>query len=144
VASLSVPPGCISLFDYRHSSVQRSKFTSNKYVPKRKHLNCTFRLLQKLTHEGVYKSFRTESITKYTLTTINTRWGATQRAVAAELTTLTHKMAIQLHLVTENCIICSSRSRRPVRKLLDALSYTTNLAFWLPQSPLTKAVFVVE
>jgi hypothetical protein len=46
------------------------------------------------TYEGVYKSFRTESLTKY-------------------------KIAIQLHLVAESCTICSSRSRRPVRKLLD-------------------------
>jgi hypothetical protein len=29
------------------------------------------------------------------------------------------KIAIQLHLVAECCIICISRSRRPVRKLLD-------------------------
>jgi len=27
--------------------------------------------------------------------------------------------AIQLHLVTEGCTICSSHSRQPVRKLLD-------------------------
>jgi hypothetical protein len=32
------------------------------------------------------------------------------------------KIAIQLHPVTESCIICSSRSRRPVRKLLDTPS----------------------
>jgi len=32
-------------------------------------------------------------------------------------------MAIQLHLVAESCIICSSRSSRPVRKLLDTPSY---------------------
>jgi len=37
-------------------------------------------------------------------------------------TRLTHKIAIQLHLVSENCTICSSRSRRPVRKILDTLS----------------------
>jgi hypothetical protein len=72
---------------------------------------------------GVSKNFRTKSTTKYTLTTINTRWEATQRVMAAKLTRLTHKIAIQLHLVTENSIICSSRSRRPVRKLLDTLSY---------------------
>jgi len=56
-------------------------------------------------------------------TTINTRWKTTQRVTAAKLTSLTHKIAIQLHLVAETCIICSSRSRRPVRKLLDALVY---------------------
>jgi hypothetical protein len=61
-------------------------------------------------------------ITKYTFTTINTRWEATQRVMAAKLTRLTHKIAIQLHLVAESCIICSSRSRRPVRKLLDTPS----------------------
>jgi hypothetical protein len=43
--------------------------------------------------------------------------------MAAKLTRLTHKIAIQLHLVVENCTICSSRSRRPVRKLLDTPSY---------------------
>jgi hypothetical protein len=31
----------------------------------------------------------------------------------------THKIAIQLHLVTESSTICSSRFKRPVRKLLD-------------------------
>jgi hypothetical protein len=41
----------------------------------------------------------------------------------ANLSILTHKIAIQLHLVAESCIICSSRSRRPVRKLLDTPSY---------------------
>jgi hypothetical protein len=47
---------------------------------------------------------------------------ATQRVVATKLTGLTHKIAIQLHLVAESCTICSSRSRRPVRKLLDTPS----------------------
>jgi hypothetical protein len=40
------------------------------------------------------------------------------------------KIAIQFHLVAKNCTICSSRSRRPVRKLLVTLScvqtYTQN------------------
>jgi hypothetical protein len=40
------------------------------------------------------KRFRTESITKYTLTTTNTRWGKIQRVMAAKLTRLTHKIAI--------------------------------------------------
>jgi hypothetical protein len=44
--------------------------------------------------------------------------------MAAKLTRLTHKIAIQLHLVAESFTICSSRSRRPVRKLLDTPSYT--------------------
>jgi hypothetical protein len=39
--------------------------------------------------------------------------------MAAELTRLNHKIAIQLHLVAESCTICNSRSKRPVRKLLD-------------------------
>jgi hypothetical protein len=77
-------------------------------------------------YEGVSKSYRTEAITTYTLTTINTRWEATQRVMAAKLTRLTHNIAIQLHLVAESCTICSSRSRRPVQKLLDTPSYTSN------------------
>jgi hypothetical protein len=43
--------------------------------------------------------------------------------MAAKLTRLTHKIAIQLHLVAESCTICSSRSRWPVWKLLDTTSY---------------------
>jgi hypothetical protein len=43
--------------------------------------------------------------------------------MATELTRLTHRIAIQLHLVAESCTIYSSRSRRPVRKLLDTPSY---------------------
>jgi hypothetical protein len=43
--------------------------------------------------------------------------------MAAKLTRLTHKIAIQLYLMAECCTIYSSRSRRPVRKLLDAHSY---------------------
>jgi hypothetical protein len=34
--------------------------------------------------------------------------------MVAKVTTLTHKIAIQLHLVAESCTICSSRSRRSV------------------------------
>jgi hypothetical protein len=86
------------------------------------HINTNFIQLQQL-YEGVFKSFRTESITKYRLTTINTHWEATQRVMVAKLTRLTHKIAIQLHLVVESCNICSSRSRRPVRKLLVTPSY---------------------
>jgi hypothetical protein len=70
-------------------------------------------------YEHVSKSFRTESITKYTLTFGITRWEATQKVMAPKLTRLTHKIVIQLHVVAEGCIIRSSRSRRPVRKLLD-------------------------
>jgi hypothetical protein len=36
--------------------------------------------------------------------------------MAAKLTRLTHKIAMQLHLVAESCTICTSRSRRPARK----------------------------
>jgi hypothetical protein len=62
------------------------------------------------------------------MTTINTRWDATQRIMEAKLTRLTHKIAIQLHLVAESCTICSSRSRRPVRKLLYTPSYVRKLS----------------
>jgi len=64
-------------------------------------------------YEGVSKSFRTESITKYTFRTINTRWEATQRVMAAKLTRPTHKITIKLHLVAESCTICSSLPWRP-------------------------------
>jgi hypothetical protein len=47
--------------------------------------------------------------------------------MAAKLTRLTHKIAIQLQLAAENCTICSPRSRRPVQKLLDTPSY---VIFW--------------
>jgi hypothetical protein len=67
-------------------------------------------------YEGVTKSFRTESIMIYTLTFSITRWEATQRVEAAKLTRLSHKIVVKLHLVAERCTICSSRSRRPVRK----------------------------
>jgi len=43
--------------------------------------------------------------------------------MAAKLTRLTHKIAIQPHIVAESCTICSFRSRWPVRKLLDTPSY---------------------
>jgi len=43
--------------------------------------------------------------------------------MAAKLTRLTHKIAIELYLVAEDCIIFSSRSKRSVRKLLDTPSY---------------------
>jgi len=47
--------------------------------------------------------------------------------MAAKFTRLTHKVAIQLHPVVESCTICSSRSRRPVWKLLDTPSYDGKL-----------------
>jgi hypothetical protein len=46
--------------------------------------------------------------------------------MTVKFTRMTHKIAIQLHLVAESCTICSSRSRRPVRKLLDTPSYLPN------------------
>jgi len=79
--------------------------------------------VQVKAYEGVSKSFRAESITEYTLTAINTRWESTQRVIAAKLTRLTHKIPVQLHLVTESWTIYSSRSRRPVRRILDTPSY---------------------
>jgi len=42
--------------------------------------------------------------------------------MAAKLTTLSYKIVIQLHLVTEYCTICNSRPWRPVRKPLDTPS----------------------
>jgi hypothetical protein len=88
------------------------------------------RICNKLTsrsvmYESASKSFRTQSISKYTPTFGTSRWEAIQRVMAAKLTRLTHKIAIQLHLVAESCIICSSRSRWPVRKLLDTPTYVT-------------------
>jgi hypothetical protein len=71
---------------------------------------------------GCVKNFRAESITKYRLTFGITRWEATQSVMAAKITRLTHKIAIQLHLMAESRKICSFRSRRPVRKLLDTPS----------------------
>jgi hypothetical protein len=43
--------------------------------------------------------------------------------MAAKLTRLTHKISTQLHLVAESSSICSSRSRRKVRKLMDTPSH---------------------
>jgi hypothetical protein len=47
--------------------------------------------------------------------------------MAAKISRLTHKIAIQQHLVAESCTICSSRSRRPVRKLSDTPWYYRHL-----------------
>jgi hypothetical protein len=102
-----------------------------------------FAALLECMNEGVSKSFRTESITKYTLATINTRWEATQTVMAAKLTRLTHKIEIKLHLVAKSCTICSSCSRRPVRKLLNTSPYNNKLTDWLTdsmeQSPSSQA-----
>jgi hypothetical protein len=48
-----------------------------------------------------------------------------QRVMAAKLTRLTHKIAIQLHLVAESCTIFSSLSKWSVQKLLDSPSYVS-------------------
>jgi len=53
-------------------------------------------------YENVSKSFGTESITKYTLTIINTRREATQMVMATKFTKPAHKIAIKLYLVVES------------------------------------------
>jgi len=47
--------------------------------------------------------------------------------MAVKFVRLTHKIVIQLRLVADRCIICSSRSRMPVRTLLDTPSYYDEL-----------------
>jgi hypothetical protein len=104
-------------------------------------------------YEGVSKRFRSESITKYTLTTINTHREATKMVMAAKLTRLTHRVAIQLHLVAESCTICGSPSRRPAWKLLDTckigilLRRLTNKVgrhqYFFYNETLSKALFLV-
>jgi hypothetical protein len=47
------------------------------------HCDLDFPVTANSFYEGVTKSFRTESITKYMLTKINTRWEASQRVMAA-------------------------------------------------------------
>jgi hypothetical protein len=81
--------------------------------------------LENVSYEGVSKSLRTE----YIEITITTRWEVTQRVMATKLTRLTQKVAIQLHLVAESVTICSSRSRRPVLKLLDTPSYVVTYQY---------------
>jgi len=44
--------------------------------------------------------------------------------MAAKLTRLTHKIALQLHPAVESCTMCSSCGRPSVRKLLDTPSYS--------------------
>jgi hypothetical protein len=80
----------------------------------------------RIQYEGVSVSFRSESITKYMLTLGITRRESIQRVMVAKLTRLAHKIAMQLHLMAECCTICSSSSRRPVRKLLDTSSYVAS------------------
>jgi hypothetical protein len=52
-----------------------------------------FKIMHK--YEGVPKSIRTESITKWT--TINTRWEATQRVMEVKLATLTHNSGREVY-----------------------------------------------
>jgi hypothetical protein len=73
-----------------------------------------------IIYKGVSKSFRTESITKEK--PMNT-FRSNTKGYGGKITRLTHKIAIQLYLVAESCTICSSYFWRPVRKLLDTLSY---------------------
>jgi hypothetical protein len=90
---------------------------------------------------GFIQKFPDWVIMKYTFTTINTRWEATQRFMAAKLTRLTYKIAIQLHLLAESCTICSSHSRRPVRKLFDKPSCIKKIpSLRLPEEKVTSEV----
>jgi len=53
-----------------------------------------------------------------------------QMIMATKLARLTHKIALQLHLVAESSTIWSSRPRRPVLKFLDTPSYVqTNMIY---------------
>jgi hypothetical protein len=80
----------------------------------------THRMQIKWTYDGYPK---VSGLSHNEITT-NTSWEAIQRVMAAKLAILTHKIAIQLHLVAESSTVCSSRSRRPVRKLLITPWYT--------------------
>jgi len=53
---------------------------------------------------------------------------ATQMIMAAKVTRLTHKIAIQLHPVAENCTVSSSGSMRPIQKILDTCSYIAHFS----------------
>jgi len=59
--------------------------------------------------------------------------------MAVKLTRLTHNIAMQLRLVAESCTICSSRSKRPIRELLDTPSYVE-----LQEYGLTLLLFLVS
>jgi hypothetical protein len=118
-------PLCIFLLNKRRPTVKGICETHAHYV------NCYFVLASmyvpnKSPQELGYCQYNTRVYPKvFGLSHIetNTRWGAAQTVIAAKLTRLTHKIAIQLHLVAESCTICNSRSRTPVRKFLDTLSY---------------------
>jgi hypothetical protein len=93
-------------------------------------LNIINKETEALQYERASKSFRTEPIMKYTLTFDSTRFCSLQRVMVAKLARLTHKIAIQLHLVAKSCTICSTRSRRPVRKLWLHLSILRYVGRW--------------
>jgi hypothetical protein len=62
--------------------------------------------------------------------------------MAAKLTILTHKIAIQLHLLAESCTICSIHSiRRPVRKILDTPWHSNNIIFLFSFSSSSSSIF---
>jgi len=50
--------------------------------------------------------------------------------MATKRTRLIHKIVIQLQLVAESCTICSSRSRWPVRELMDTPSSGVACKVW--------------
>jgi hypothetical protein len=108
----------VSIFRNRHIDISQSYVTRVFHEMRTTEIigHCCTRYFYQI-YEVVSKGFRTESITK-SKTTINSRWEATQRFMATQLTKRTHQIAIQLHLVADGCTICRSHSRRPVRKLL--------------------------
>jgi hypothetical protein len=57
--------------------------------------------------------------------------------MAAKLTRLSRKVAIQLHLVTESYTIRSSHSRRSVRKLLDTSFFFFYWTKWRDTADMT-------
>jgi hypothetical protein len=85
------------------------------------HWHCHFCYKKTNSNMRVYPNV--SGLSHNEITTINTHWEATQRVMVAKLTRLSHKIAIQLHLVVESCTICSSCPRQPVQKLLDTLLY---------------------
>jgi hypothetical protein len=95
----------LSAFTFHNHAATSSNITvhtlSNRLSVVKHSKNKTKNVQKCDSYESVSKSFRTESITKYMLTFGIARWEATQRVMAAKLTRLIHKIAIQLHLVAE-------------------------------------------
>jgi hypothetical protein len=60
------------------------------------------------------------------ITIINSRWEATQRVMAAKLTRLTHKIAIQLYPVADSCTNTIWRQRALHKTLPQSLSLNCN------------------